>query len=252
MFALFLVLWEINFRVNESLFMPPFSEVFSLTVSKWFSPDPATLFTSDLFRDHALPSLFRLALGWGVAIVAGVSVGLVLGSFRNLEALAKWVIRFGLSTPSTILLPLAMVLFGIRDGMYIFLIAVASVWPILLNTMDGVRGVDDEVRSSAKSLRLTGWRLFRTVTLPASSPQIFAGIRISLGIALILVVVSEIFVATEGIGFDIALSQRTFQFDEMWASIVFMAMLALSLNALFHLVERRVLDWHRTRAAVRI
>ena len=250
MFVLFLAWWEINFRVNESLFIPPFSEVLSLMLSKWFSTNPGAFFTSDLFHKHALASLYRLAWGLGIAIVVGVTAGLLLGSYRNLEASAKWIIRFGLSTPATVLLPLALVLFGITDPMYIFLIAVGSVWPILLNTLDGVRGVDTEVRASARSLRLRGWRMFRTVTLPAASPQVFAGIRVSLGIALILVVISEIFVATKGIGFDIILSQRTFSFDEMWASIAFMALLAIALNALFNLVERRVLGWHRARREV--
>ena len=247
MFVLFLGWWEVNFRINESLFIPPFSEVLSRMLSKWFSADPTALFTSELFHRHALPSLYRLAWGWGLAIVVGIIAGLLIGSFRDLEASAKWVIRFGLSTPSTVLLPLALVLFGLSDRMYIFLIAVGSVWPILLNTMDGVRGIEDEVRASARSMRLRGWRLFRTVTLPAASPQIFAGLRISIGIALILLVISEIFVATKGIGFDIALSQRTFSFTEMWASIAFMALLALAANALFSRIERSVLSWHRDR-----
>jgi len=246
LFVLFLVAWEINFRLRESIFVPPMTEIVGGMLSKWFSANPLTLFTSEFFREHAVVSLVRLAWGWGIAIVAGVGAGLLLGSFRSLEALSRWVLRFGLSTPSTVLLPLALVLFGITNPMYVFLVAVGTVWPILLNTMDGVRGIDAETKMAARSLRLGGWRLFRRVTLPAASPQIFAGLRVSMGIALILVVVSEIFVGTRGIGFDIILSQRTFRFDEMWSSVALIAVIALVLNGLFHRVEARVLHWHQS------
>lgn len=242
----FLLVWDVSFRIRDSLFIPPAAEFVGRMFTRWFSLDPTSLFTSELFQQHAVASIVRLAWGWGIAIVVGVGVGLLVGSFRYLAAMSAWVVRFGLSTPSTILLPLALALFGITDRMNIFLVAVGTVWPILLNTMDGVRGIGDDVRMSARSLRLGGWRLFRTVTLPAASPQIFAGLRVSLGIALILVVVSEIFVATKGIGFDIMESQRSFRFTDMWASIAFIGLLAVVLNGLFQLVERRALGWHQS------
>ena len=247
MLLLFLVLWEIYFQLNESLFVPPMTDILGRMFTKWFSTDPSKLFTSDFFRIHAFASLTRFAWGWGVAVLVGIGGGLLLGSSRTAEASFKWLVRFGVSTPSTILLPVALVIFGVTDRMNIFLIATGAVWPILLNTIDGVRGIDPAVLGSGQSLRLPRWTQFRKVTLRAASPQIFAGLRISLGVALILVVISEIFVATKGIGFDIIISQRTFAFAEMWASVAFLGVLAIVFNALFHVVERALLGWHRAQ-----
>lgn len=244
MLILFLVAWEIWFRVSGSLFVPPMSEILARMVTKWFEFDPSTLFTSQFFRVHALASLARFGVGWAVAVGLGVAVGLLLGAFSWAEATARWIVRFGVSTPSTILLPVAVVLFGVTDQMNVFLIATGAIWPVLLNTMDAVRGIDPGTVAAARSLRLKGWRLFSKVILRAASPQIMAGVRVSLGIALILVIISEMFVATKGIGFDIIFSQRTFAFLEMWASVAFVGLVAIILNGLFHLAERRLLGWH--------
>lgn len=244
MLILFLVAWETWFRVSGSLFVPPMSEILSRMVTKWFELDPSTLFTSQFFRVHALASLARFGVGWAVAVGLGVAVGLLLGAFSWAEATAHWIVRFGVSTPSTILLPVAVVLFGVTNQMNVFLIATGAIWPVLLNTMDAVRGIDPETVAAARSLRLKGWRLFTKVILRAASPQIMAGVRVSLGIALILVIISEMFVATKGIGFDVIFSQRTFAFLEMWASVAFVGLVAITLNGLFHLAERRLLGWH--------
>lgn len=245
--VVFFVGWEILFRVRESLFVPPTSTILDNTFARWFDPDPGTLFTSELFREHALPSLVRFAWGWGLVVVGGVVGGLLLGLSGRVEAFFKPLVRFGLSTPSTILLPVAVVIFGITDRMNVFLIVMGAVWPVLLNTMDGVRGIEPAILSSGRSLRLPRRHMFTKVVLPAASPQIFAGLRVSLGIALILVVISEMFVATEGIGFQIVYSQRTFSFVDMWSAVTLIGFLAVALNGAFFLIERTVLRWHRRR-----
>lgn len=246
----FLLGWEAWFRLNPSLFVPPMSAILEHMASRWFSTDAAGWFLSDHFRANALPSLSRFAWGWGIAIALGIGGGLALGFWRPLEALFRPVVRFGMATPATILLPIAVVVFGITDRMNIFLVVAGAVWPILLNTMDGVRGVDPQVVASARSLRLSRRRMLRQVLLPAASPQIVAGLRVSLGIALILMVISEMFVATRGIGFQIMYSQRTFAFLDMWSAVALVGLLGIAGNALFFLAERRLLAWHRERRGV--
>lgn len=243
----FLVAWEVLFRTRESLFVPPFSTILVNTLQTWFSSDPTTLFTSEIFRDNALPSLVRFAWGWGIAVITGIVWGLMLGLFPRLEAFCKPIVRFGVSTPPTILLPVAVVLFGITDRMNIFLIAVGAIWPILLNTIAGIRGIEPAILYTARSLRLRRRQFFSRVILPAASPQIFAGLRVSLSIALILVVISEIFVATQGIGFQIVYSQRTFSFVDMWSAVTLIGLLSIVLNGGFFLAERRILGWHHKR-----
>lgn len=245
----FLIAWEVVFRLRPSLFVPPMSRILGHMAARWFSADPAQWFTTPFFHENALASLERLAWGWGVAVLIGVAGGLLLGVSRPLEAFFRPIVRFGMATPATILLPVAVVVFGITDRMNIFLIVAGAVWPVLLNTMDGVRGIDSAVLDSARSLRLPRWRVVPQVLLPAASPQIFAGLRVSLGIALILMVVSEMFVATRGIGFQIVFSQRTFAFLDMWASVALVGLLGIVLNGLFFVLERRVLAWHRERRA---
>lgn len=243
--AAVLVFWEVRTRSKPSLFVPPISKIFDAFVDNWLSTDASRLFLSDLFWDNAIPSLTRAAQGYIGAAVIGITLGILLGVWRPAAAFLGPLIRFGMSVPSTVLLPIAVVLFGITDRMNIFLITFGSVWVILVNTLDGVRAIDPTVTLTAKSLHLSRRRAFWSVLLPGASPQIFAGLRIGLGITLILMVVSELFAATEGIGFYIVFNQRTFNFVDMWSAIFLLAVLGIVLNAAFALLEARLLRWHR-------
>lgn len=243
----FFVAWDVLFRLHPSRFIQPTLTILSNMGTTWFSGSPTELFTSTTFRTNALPSLERFAEGWAVAVVVGILGGLLLGASRIAEMVFKPLLRFGVSVPATIFLPIAVVIFGITDRMNIFLIAMGAVWPVLLNTMDGIRTIDPAIRDSARSIRITGWRLLRKVILPAASPQIFAGLRVSLGIALVLMVISEMFVGTNGIGFQIMLAQRTFRFPMMWSAVALLGIIAIIMNGIFFFVERAFLSWHRRR-----
>ncbi|MFI6160764.1 ABC transporter permease [Micromonospora haikouensis] len=243
--AALLVVWEIAARLAGSLFVPPVSQIFVAFVDTWLSGSPSSLFLSDQFRVDVLPSLARLGLGYGAAAAIGISAGILIGVWRPAGAFFNPLIRLGMSVPVTALLPIAIVLFGITSGMNVFLIALGCLWPILINTYDGVRGLDRTVVTAAKSMRLTRRRYFLQVLLPGASPAIFAGMRISIGIALVLMVISELYAATAGLGFYIVSQQRLFRFPELWAAIVLLALLGILFNAIFAVVERMLLRWHR-------
>ncbi|QDY06681.1 ABC transporter permease [Micromonospora sp. HM134] len=243
--ALLLVVWEVAARMVGSLFVPPVSQIFGAFVDTWLSASPSSLFLSSQFRADVLPSLVRLGLGYGAATVLGVGGGILIGVWRPAGAFFNPLIRLGMSVPVTALLPIAIVLFGITSGMNVFLIALGCLWPILINTYDGVRGIDRTVVTAARSLRLTRRRYFLRVLLPGASPAIFAGMRISIGIALVLMVISELYAATAGLGFYIVSQQRLFQFPQLWSAIVLLALLGILFNAVFALVERVLLRWHR-------
>jgi len=238
-----LVAWELKFRPGESVFMPPMSAILGAFVQQWFVLDPGQLFVTDHFQTNAVPSLLRLAQGWTIAAAIGIGAGLVLGIWRPALAFLNPLIRFGMSTPSTALLPIVIVVFGITSSMNVALIAMGSTWSVLINTIDGVRSLDPTMINAARSLRLGRSAFFWRVLLPSASPQIFAGLRISLGIALILMVVSELYAATSGIGHVMVFAKTTFRFVDMWSAIVFVGVLGLLLNGLFGLVEARVLRW---------
>jgi ABC-type nitrate/sulfonate/bicarbonate transport system permease component len=241
--ALVLALWEIWTRWRPSLFIPPVSSIAGRFVGVWLSGEPERLFFSRTFIDNVLPSLTRLGTGWSIAAVTGVAAGLLLGRRWPLDAMCQPVIRFGMSMPSAVMLPLALVVLGVNDGMNVLVIAYGSLWPILVNTIDGVQRVDPMALLTARSLRLRTRDVFLRVLLPGASPQILAGLRVSLGIAVILMVTSELYAATGGIGYQIILAQRRLSFVTMWAGILLASLLGVTLNVGFGLLERRLTRW---------
>lgn len=239
-----LLVWEWRFRSNPSLFVPPVSDIFETMYHEFFSGPASDLFTTEAFRTSVFASMSRAGTAWLIAIVVGMTVGVALGTSKIVKELGYPLVRFGMSIPSTALLPVALTLFGITDRMNIFLIAFGSVWVILVNTMDGVRGLDETAMLTARSLHLSRRRTFFQVLLPGASPQIVTGLRVSIGIVLILMVVSELFVASEGIGFYIVRNQRLFEFDNVWAGVFLLGLIGIVVNAIFALIESRVLRWH--------
>ena len=146
--------------------------------------------------------------------------------------------------PSPAYLPIVILFLGIDDEMKIFMIAFASFFPVLLNTYSGVRSVDPVQLQTARTFGVAGWKLLWQIVLPASSPYIFTGMRVSLAVALIVMVISEMVAASSGIGYFILSAQRGFKIREMFAGVLTLAALGYVLNRLFLAIENRVLAWH--------
>jgi ABC-type nitrate/sulfonate/bicarbonate transport system permease component len=166
------------------------------TILKTF-PD---VWTADRLRSHVLPSMLRLLAGYAMAAVVGVALGTVIGSYRRVRALCEMVLEFLRAVPPPVLVPVIMLFAGIGDSMKVVVIASGRVWPILLNTVEGVRAVDSVMPETARSYGITGVARLRTLVLPSAGPQIFAGLRQALSIGIILTVISEMFAASDGIG----------------------------------------------------
>lgn len=251
-FVVLVAVWEAWFRTHESLFVPPMSDIFERFRDDWLSGPWTKLFLSERFFDDVGPSVGRALGGWALAGVLGIAIGVLMGRWRDGAAFLTPLIRFGMALPSVALLPVFMVLFGLGDDMKRYLIAFGAIWPILLNTLDGVRSIDPTVLRTSRVLRLSRRTFVAKVLLPASAPQIFAGLRISLGISLILMVVSEMFASSDGIGFGIITAQRTFRTLDMWSGILLLGLLGVALNRVLLYVERHVLRWHRGARKVEI
>jgi ABC-type nitrate/sulfonate/bicarbonate transport system permease component len=221
---------------SRSLFFPPLSTIVSSLRHVW-------LFSH--FATDVLPSLEHLAAGFGVATAVGVAGGVVLGLTPIVADAVAPILEFLRAIPGVALLPAALLLFGIGSTMQIAVIVYGTVWPILLNSALGVRSVDPLVADVARSYRIGRLnRLFRII-LPAASPQIVAGMRTALSIGITVIVFSEMVGSTNGIGYQILASQRSFAVPDMWAGMILLGILGYLLNVGFRAFEHVVLRWHR-------
>ncbi|MEU5339792.1 ABC transporter permease [Streptomyces sp. NPDC020766] len=241
--ALLVALWWVASDDNTDIYWPSLRTILTTFPDVW---------TGERWREDVLPSVLRLSAGYACAAVAGVALGTVIGSYRRVRAVCEPVLEFLRAVPPPVLVPVIMLFAGIGDTMKIAVIASGCVWPILLNTVEGVRAVDSVMSETARSYGITGVARLRHVVLPSASPQIFAGLRQALSIGIILMVISEMFAASNGLGFTIVQFQRGFAIPDMWTGILLLGLLGFVLSVLFRLVERRVLGWyHGSRDASR-
>jgi ABC-type nitrate/sulfonate/bicarbonate transport system permease component len=236
-------LWWFASANSTSFYFPPLSAILESLVDVWFG---------DRLRQDVLPSLLRLFAGFGLAAVFAVTLGVLIGTYRTLRDLLEPVLEFFRAIPPPVLVPILILIFGIDDTMKIIVITVGCLWPILLNTAEGVRAVDSTLSDTARTYGITGADRLRYLVLPGASPQIFAGLRQALSLAIILMVISELFAATNGLGFAIVQFQRSFAIPQMWGGILLLGLLGFVLSILFRLVESRQLAWyHGLREAQR-
>jgi ABC-type nitrate/sulfonate/bicarbonate transport system permease component len=191
-----------------------------------------------------VPSLLRLVVGVAAAIILGILAGLLIGSVKWLRALAEPVLEFFRAVPPPVLVPVLMLLMGISDSMKVVVIISGCIWPVLLNTIEGVRAVDGVLSDSAQTYGINGWARVRYLVLPSAGPQILAGVRQCLSIGLILMVISEMFASSSGLGFTIVQFQRSFAVPEMWSGIVILGLIGVAMSFIFQFTERRILRWY--------
>jgi ABC-type nitrate/sulfonate/bicarbonate transport system permease component len=238
-------LWQYLAMRGGSIFFPPPSEIVIRAVELWLSGLPSSLFLGEGVFQDIIPSLGRLLAGWSLAVIVGIALGTVIGRSRRFSELLDPSLQFLRAIPGPALVPVFILLLGTESTMRIVLIAFGCVWPVLLNTIEGTRTVDPLQLDTASAFKLPGRARLWHIILPAAMPKIFAGIRVSLALAVILMVVSELVASTNGIGYRIQNAQIMFLLTDMWCGIVLLAVIGYSLNALFLKVEDSVLTWHR-------
>lgn len=230
-----IAIWILIAEIAPSPYWPS-----PLTIAAVF---PETWFEGRIGED-VVPSLIRLLAGYVIAVVVGVVAGVIIGSFRRLRYFLEPALDLFRAIPPTVLVPVVMVFVGIGDGMKVIVITLGCVWPVLLNTIEGLRGVDPVQLDTAQSYGIRSWRRVTRIILPSASPQIFVGARQALSIGLIMMVISEMFAAVNGIGFNIVQFQRIFALPEMWSGIVLLGIIGVVANALFKLGEKTALRWY--------
>ena len=196
------------------------------------------------FSSDVVPSLERLALGYMTAVVVGVPLGLLIGMSKRVRMFTRPVTTFLRSLPPPLMVPVAIAIFEIGLTMKVFVIAFVCVWPIALNTEDGLVSLDPTILETTRAYRIRLWDRLVRVVLPAISPRIFAGLRTSVAIAVLLLVIAEQLGSTNGIGWFVLYSQQGYDVRGMWAGIVMLGILGIAASGLLSLIERRVLRWH--------
>ena len=237
-----IVAWWVSSAGSTDFYRPALSSILTAFVDTW---------TAERIATDVLPSLGRLAVGYAIALVAGVAGGVVIGSSPTVRALVEPVLEFARAIPPPVLVPVFILLAGIGDRTKVLVIAFGSVWPILLNTVEGVRGRDELLSDTCRAYRIGGLLRLRHLVLRAASPQIVTGARQALSIAIILMVISEMMAANNGLGFAVVQFQRGFQIPEMWSGVLLLGLIGVALAALFQLVERRLLGWYHGERAGR-
>jgi ABC-type nitrate/sulfonate/bicarbonate transport system permease component len=232
--------WELVTRSLQVVYFPPPSTILARSAELWLTSEGA---------GDILPSLGRLGLGWALAAAVGVALGLVLGRSAVLSELVGPLVHFGRSVPPAALLPVFLLFFSIGTPVQLAAIVYGVLWPVLINSIDGARFVDAQYLDTARVFKLSPLRRLTGVVLPAASPKIFAGLRLSVSLALIMMVISELYASTEGIGHRMREAEGAVDIPAMWSGIVLLGVLGIALNGLFLLVEQRALRWSRTRAA---
>ena len=239
--ALLVLIWWASTLGKANFFVPTPASLVETFGEVWFS---------ERFFTDVLPSVGRLLVGVVVAIVIGVVGGVLIGSIRWLRSLLEPTLEFFRAIPPPVLVPVLILLMGITDSMKIAVIISGCVWPVLLNTIEGVRAVDPVLSDSTHTYGIDGWARVRYLVLPSASPQIMAGIRQSLSLGLILMVISEMFASSSGLGFTIVQFQRSFAIPEMWSGIVVLGLLGVGMSFIFQWAERNILRWYHGQKEV--
>ncbi len=192
-----------------------------------------------------LPSVGRTVLGFLISAVIGIAAGVVIGHYETVRNWSGAVIDFLRSLPTPLLVPIAVVVFGLNGKMVIATIVTAAIWPILINTANGTSSIEPTMLDTAKTYGLRGRSLFLRVVLPAASPQIFAGLRVALSVSLVVMVVAEMLGGGSGIGYFISNAQQSFNIKGSYGGVIVLAAMGWIFDTLFLVFERRVLSWQR-------
>lgn len=236
--VLFLLLWEYGpqylLQADVQVFLPPLHVVLQ---ALW------DLTAAGELQRHVAASLTRAVLGFGIAVVAGIVLGIAVAWYEGLREFLTPLLELFRNTAALALLPVFTLLLGIGELSKVSIVAFAAFFPVLLNTVAGVRTVDPLLVRAARTLGLSQLQLFTKVVLPSAVPTIFTGIRMAGTASILVLIAAEMVGAKAGLGYLIVNAQTSFQIPDMYAGIVTVAVLGLIVNTGLVRLERRFSSW---------
>ncbi|OCS94279.1 ABC transporter permease [Caryophanon latum] len=233
---LFFIVWELlpKMGIVDQAFFPAFTEV----VAAWWN----LLLTGSLW-EHFSASIIRSVAGFAIAIIVAIPLGLLIGWYPVIRDLFNPILEVFRNTAALALLPVFILFLGIGETSKIAIVVFACTFPILLNTIAAVKNVDPLLIKSARSMNISSFKLFYKVILPASVPMIFTGVRMAGASAILVLIAAEMVGAKAGLGYFITYSQYNFLIPEMYAGIITISLLGLSINYGLLAVERYFTRW---------
>jgi ABC-type nitrate/sulfonate/bicarbonate transport system permease component len=219
-------------------------------LSPVFFPPPSRTIAA-LYRQFADGTIWqplaattlRMIYGWMLASLLGVALGAAIGTSRAARDYLEPTLEFLRPLPASAIIPVAILFLGLSSEMSTVVIAFGSIWPVLLGAVHGFASIEPQLVEVAATLRLTRWQRLIKIALPGALPDILAGARVSLAIALILAVVTEMQASLPGLGQNILLAQRAFRSPELYAGIVTLGLMGFIAGEILLLVEGRLLRW---------
>jgi NitT/TauT family transport system permease protein len=231
-----LIVWEALARSGaiDARYFPPPSRILERSVE---------LIKSGLLFDQVAISLKRLALGFVVGGGAGLVVGLAMGLYRPIRAMLDPLIAATYPIPRSALLPLIFLVFGLGETSKVFMVAMGAFYPLAINTIAGVVGIPQIYRDVAHNYGARGFTLFRTMALPGAMPLIMAGLKLAVGMSLILIVIAEMFGADSGLGFMLYNAWQVFDVETMYVGLLAIGIIGFLLTIIVDELERRFVPW---------
>jgi len=239
--AALLVVWDLGFRFGlfrTALFPTP-EGVVNATVRLWQN--------GELVRDLSI-STWRALMGFAIGGSVGFALGLLTGLFRLGEDLLDTTVQMVRNVPHLALMPLAILWFGIDESTKVFLVALGVFFPVYLNTFHGIRSIDPDLVQMGRIYGLGRWELFRDILFPGALPSILNGVRFSLGLMWLTLIVAETVASSSGIGYMSMNAREFLQTDVILLGILLYALLGKLADSFVRLFERWLLRWHPTQA----
>lgn len=235
---MFFIFWEMisQMFVKKLILLPPPSKVFYSLYEM--------ILSGEIFV-HSLDSILRVLSGFMIAAVVAVPVGLIMGWNKLAEKLLDTSVHMLRPIPATAWVPASILLFGVGNRPALFLVFIGTVWPLLLNTISGVKSIDRIYIMAARTMGVTGRNLFKKVVLPAALPEIFTGVRIGIGVAWTCVIVAELLAVRSGLGYLIMESRLIVRPDKVFAGMIMIAIIGLGLDYLTRVLMNVFLHWRK-------
>jgi ABC-type nitrate/sulfonate/bicarbonate transport system permease component len=233
---LLLLLWEIAGQLNwiDVRFFPPPSRIVHQI---------GVLIASGELATNTLASLRRLALGMLLGGVPALFLGLAMGVSRPLRAAIDPLVSATYPIPKSAILPLVLLIFGLGEMSKVVMVALGAFYPILINTVLGVVNLDKIYLDVGHNYRASRWQVFRTIALPGALPSIMAGIKLAMGMGLILIAISEMVAANDGIGYMIWNAWQVLTVDTMYVGLLVIAILGFVFSLVLDEIERMLIPW---------